>query len=63
MSSNGNANYTHIQAHGTAGAFEPGFINQAATVGPHHAPVGSPYRVIDVNVDLVGGTALDLIVL
>ena len=58
-----NANYTHIQAHGIAGAFEPGFIYQAATVGPHHAPVGSPYRVIDVNVDLVGGTKPNLIVL
>ena len=58
-----NANYTHIQAHGIAGAFEPGFIYQAATVGLPHAPVGSPYRVIDVNVDLAGYSASDLIVL
>ena len=63
MSSNGNANYTHIQAHGTAGVFEPGFIYQAATVGLPHGPVPSPYRVVDVNVDLAGRTALDLIVL
>ena len=66
MSSNGNANYTHIQAHGTAGVFEPGFIYQAATVGLPHGPVlpvGSPYRVIDVNVELGGTTDDDFIVL
>ena len=59
MSSNGNANYTHIQAHGTAGAFEPGFINQSATVGLHHGPVpvGSPYKFLDVTVDLTGAAS------
>ena len=59
MSSNANANYTRIQAHGTASAFEPGFINQAATVGPPHGPVqtGSPYKVIDVTVDLTGAVS------
>ena len=61
-----NANYTHIQAHGIASAFEPGFIYQAATVGLPHGPVlpvGSPYRVVDVNVELGGTTAGDFIVL
>jgi hypothetical protein len=56
MSSNANANYTRIQAHGTASAFEPGFINQAATVGPPHGPVsvGSPYNVLEATFDLRG---------
>ena len=61
-----NANYTHIQAHGIAGAFEPGFIYQAAAVGLPHGPVlpvGSPYRVIDVNVELGGTKNDDYIVL
>ena len=66
MSSNGNANYTHIQAHGIAGAFEPGFISQAATVGLPHGPVsvGSPYKVLDVTVDLTGaGTGLPIFII
>ena len=51
-----NANYTRIQAHGTASAFEPSFINRAATVGPPQGPVqpDSPYKVLDATVDLTG---------
>lgn len=48
----GNANYTHIQAHGTPGAFEPGWIAQAATVGPPGDPQPNPFYVIDVVVDV-----------
>lgn len=51
-----NANYTRIQAHGTAGTFEPGFINRAATVGPQHGPVSGSYKFIDIDVDIVDGT-------
>ena len=66
MSSNRNANWTRIRARGTPGAFEPGFVQQASTVGPSHGPVltgGSPYKVIDVNVDITGTNAGDLIIL
>ena len=64
MSSNGNANYTHIQAHGIASAFEPGFIYQAATIGrPHRPAVGSSFKVADARVELGGSSAGALIVL
>ena len=64
MSSNGNANYTHIQAHGIASAFEPGFIYQAATIGrPHRPSVGSSFKVADARVELGGSSGGDLIVL
>lgn len=61
-SHHGNANYTRIQAHGTASAFEPGFINQAATVGPPHGPAetGSPFKVLDTTVDLRGASTGDI---
>jgi hypothetical protein len=57
-----NSNYTRIQAHGATSAFEPGFINQAATVGPQHGPVSvGTSKVIDVTVDLAGRSTGDTI--
>lgn len=59
----GNANYTHIQAHGTPGALEPGFIAQSATVGPYGFPVAPISSSLNVDVNLVGASANDLFVL
>jgi hypothetical protein len=63
MSIGGNANYTHIQSHGTPSAFEPGWISQAGSVGPPGVPESSPYKVIDVVVDISDGNPLDFFIL
>lgn len=59
----GNANYTHIQAHGTPSAFEPGWIAQAGSVGPDGDPQSSAYKVIDVVVDVTNAQAGDFFIL
>lgn len=64
MSSNGNANYTHIQAHGTASAYEPGFITKAATLGSFNTVQSSTTtNVIDVTVDLLGAISGSLFII
>lgn len=60
--SNGNANYSRIQAHGTSSAFEPGYISQAGSVGPYLRPQESPFNLINANVNLVNASANDKIV-
>ena len=50
-----NSRYTHIHAFGTPSAFDPSFVQHAQLVGPYHdaaLPNASPFRVIDVNVDV-----------
>jgi hypothetical protein len=59
----GNANYTHIQAHGTPSALEPGFIAQSATVGPYGFPVAPISSSLNVDVNLAGASVNDLFVL
>ena len=59
MSIGGNANYTHIQSHGTPSPFEPGFIAQAGVAGPYGQPVVPLSTIVDVNVDLVDAIAAD----
>lgn len=53
-----NSRYTHIRAHGTPGAFEPGFISQASMVGPYHAPEPPvyPYLTREVQVNITGAS-------
>jgi hypothetical protein len=51
-SRSGNANFTHIQCHGTPSAFTPGWIQQAGSVGPPGEPVVSIEDSINVNVCL-----------
>ena len=63
MSIGGNANYTHIRAHGTPGPFVPSFISQAGVTGPYGTPVENLYKRLDVNVDIAGaltGAVFDL---
>ena len=60
--SNGNANYSRIQAHGTSSAFEPGFIQQAGSVGPYLRPQESPFNLINANCNLVGSKDDDILV-
>lgn len=61
--SSGNSHYTHIQAHGTPGALEPGFIAQSATVGPYGFPVAPISSSLNVDVNLAGASTGDLFVL
>jgi hypothetical protein len=60
MSNNGNSKFTQIYAHGTSSALEPSYITHTSLVGPASTPLlqdVSPYRYIDVNVDLTGAVA------
>ena len=52
----GNQFYSHIQAHGTPSAFEPGYVQSAQNLS---SPSGSPFQVVDVNVDLSAGAAIN----
>ena len=53
-----NTRYTRIQAHGTPGAFEPGFIQKSKTVGPYNGTetFPSPYKFLDANILIPKGT-------
>ena len=61
MSSNNGNKYTHIQSFGTASAFDPARI-QRSNMAAQSQPA-SPFRLIDVNVNLVGTTAGQVLVL
>jgi hypothetical protein len=64
MTSNGNAKYTHIQSHGAPSAYEPGFIEKAATIGLFRTiETASPSLVLDVTIDISGAIATSLFVI